>query len=658
MNTFAKTLSTASNIVQGENGANKLASSGSPRIDAFTLLLQDATDINVRTSIDAILHESIANGVIHENQVIHDLFILAFHKRATSKKNSEGVLISDGEGFKNLFYLYILELYDEFPATIISLAKSGIFALYGYWKDYLNIWEKINELVISNEAKFIKYNPLIEAFRYAILNQRTKDLISAKKFIAEHKDYKNELYSKDIAKLGISYVGKFCVRESSSMNQTCSWFIRQSDDSLTIESHISYMLRFMIFQTVNGNKVPFSKSQSVPFGAKKIWRKDNVILNNMLDVPEVKFCSGNWSEINIGHIPSVCLHRNTKALLNEQLKIPTEEETGNRFPDNTDRVACRTNFIDHITNGDSINASALLPHQIAHIFSSGPSSINKLITEAKWKSLMDDVREKMDMVSKKLGANGTATGHMICCCDTSGSMDLGVKSAPNRPIDIAVALTAFCSQLAAEPYRDLIITFDAQPSIVNLKDSGNYSLPLQERLECIRRSGQAYNTNYIGLHQTLIKLCKDNAVPINELPVLVIFTDGEFDQMVEMEPGKSFATTHDNVERMWVNAGYSGVPTICYWNLTDNGNGVQTEADRKGVFFLQGPSPSNIKYIIHGETAEDIQTEIVVDGKISSITTKNVDPMMIFRKVMDQDYFAPIRHILSKSNELRYEMAS
>jgi hypothetical protein len=630
-NIFTKTLSSAANIVQGENGANKLASSGSPRIDAFTLLLQDATAENISMSIKNIIGESTRLGVNRHN-IITDLFLLAFHKRGTSKTDKDGNVISDGEGCKNLFYLYIIELYNTFPEPIIELAQTGIFALYGYWKDYLNIWKIINEIDMPVESKFIKYNPLITAFRSAILEQRSKDLKRVRNYI--NKDKKN---------LGISFVGKFCVRESSSMNNSCSWFNRKDDGKLYIESHISYMLRLIMFMRVEGNRIPFPNSKNIPFGAKKMWRNENALLNRTLEVPEVKFCSGHWGDLNIGRIPSVCLHRNTKAMLNEHRRIipdVSNDTTGNRYPDNQDRIDCREHYIDHVTSGKHINASAVLPNQIAHVFISNNqvSTQNKLIAEAQWASLLDNVKARMDAEEAIATDAVIDTRRILCCCDTSGSM-VGSNNSPNRPIDIAVSLTALCSQLAAEPYRDLMMTFSAEPTIINLKNADGKSMTLQERIQKIQSTEWGFNTNYMGLHTTLLKLCVDNKVPSAELPVLVVFTDGEFDNMVKIDKSNSFETMHDTVEKLWIAAGYSSTPVICYWNITDKYSyGVQVEADHKGVFFLQGSSPSNIKYVIYGETSS------------ASQEVTKIDPMTIFRKAMDQPYFEPIRNILAKSN--------
>jgi hypothetical protein len=647
---------TAATIVQGENGENKLSTSGSPRVDAFTLLLQTSEEDAIKEQINSIVREAAATATATESAaIIEDLFVLAFHKRGTSKKNSDGEIISDGEGFRKLFYIYILELYDLYPRVVISLAKSGIFALYGYWKDYLNIWTMINEMDMTDMERYTKYNDLIAAFRKVMLTKRSQDNKALRKYCTQHgfnysdfTEQNNTAFTNTfiptmaadkgpggLNNLKLSYVGKFCVRESSNVNKSCFWYISVAKN-IVRESHISYMLRYLLYRNIDGVKIPFPEDRNIPFGAKKTWRQENARLNNVLDVPEVKFCSGQWSHLDIVKIPSVCLQRNTKGLLNEsrnQIPESAEEDvTGNRFPELEDRVNCRTKFIDHTINGGKLNASALRPNQILGDISVSISSLNKQINQAKWDELLKLTREKME--SAKTDTSSISSGRILCCCDTSASMTWENKP-PNRPIDVGIALTAFCSQLAAKPYRDLAMTFSSEPSILNLETYTS----CYDRAEAIVASSMGHNTNYAALHETLLQLCVSNKVPVDELPVLVIFTDGEFDSMIILNEN-SFDTAHDKVARMWLDAGYPTPPTICYWNLADGRNGVQAKSSREGVFFLQGPSPSNIKYVIYGE--EHTET----DANAAPPTTT---PMMIFRKAMDQPYFETVRTILRKS---------
>ena len=66
------------------------------------------------------------------------------------------------------FMMFILRL-------CVSLSKQGLFAVYGYWKDYLNLWKIAN----SRQGN---YGDLIEALREGILSQRGKDIKTLRAF--------------------------------------------------------------------------------------------------------------------------------------------------------------------------------------------------------------------------------------------------------------------------------------------------------------------------------------------------------------------------------------------------------------------------------------------------------------------------------------------
>ena len=184
------------------------------------------------------------------------------------------------------------------------------------------------------------------------------------------------------------------------------------------------------------------------------------------------------------------------------------------------------------------------------------------------------------------------------------------------------------------------MTFTSDPEVVNLRGCKT----LTERIDKILTMNWGMSTNYEALHRCLIYICKKGKVPEEELPVLVIFTDGEFDTMVRIN-GK-LDTAHKKVVKMWYDAGYSKIPTICYWNLAAGRNGVQAKADKKGVFFLQGASPSNIRFVLYGEGADETEVTEMIDGETVTYKTANIDPYTIFRKAMDQDYFKPIIDII------------
>lgn len=686
-NSFTSAFRKQSNLTYGDNGALELKTSGSRLVDYFTNLLKDTPIDNVKSAVQDLVSEceSIKNEKVR-GQFIHDIFMLALHKRGTSK-NVDGELVSDGEGIKNVVYEYILELYNYYPQTIISIMTDGSFFTYGYWKDLLNIWVKINQLQMTDMDRYVKYNQLIEAFRDAMINQRTEDLrvvYTAYKG-TDIKSMKRQRFMDlvssnpvDFTKVSqhrISLVGKYLVREGTSFDKKAFWYRNEGipmAPSLKKESHTNFMIRANLKKrTVNNSTIEYPSTKDVPYGAKAMWRHDNVKLNVVCDIVESYQCDKQYSKIKPSSVPSVALKRGTKAFLNETKNMGRNaayyEDTGDRHPDNEDRVACRKNFRDHLTSGKKVNASQLYPNQVIGKIENvnGMSTLQRDMTLAQWDSLKAHTKEKMQAIVEELSSSmdgspssSISAGRFIGCADTSASMTW-VGKAPDRPFDIGLALTAFMSEIAAPPYRNLSMSFSTTPRIFSFEEHHN----VFDRIKKIQSEGCYGSTNYLGLHEAMLQLCTTNKVPQEELPVLVIFSDGHFDSMVTTHntnhrynysyntPSVSSSTTHENVIKMWVKAGYKAPPQIVYWNLAGDKTSTQVHSTMKGVQLLSGSSPSNMKYILYGEVAEEVTKTIIIDGKEVTITTKDIDPYTTVRIALDQPYFDPIRKILDKSTE-------
>ena len=160
-----------------------------------------------------------------------------------------------------------------------------------------------------------------------------------------------------------------------------------------------------------------------------------------------------------------------------------------------------------------------------------------------------------------------------------------------------------------------------------------------------------YSTNYIGIHTCLISLCIRKNIKQEDIPVLVIFSDGHFDSQITTHNTDHTMTSHDYVVKMWIDAGYNGPPQIVYWNLASNKNSVQVNSSFPNVQLLSGAGVSNIKYVLYGEQMEETTEEIVIDGKKDSIAVKTITPEQTMRKALDESYFDRIRSVLKLSNE-------
>ena len=131
-----------------------------------------------------------------------------------------------------------------------------------------------------------------------------------------------------------------------------------------------------------------------------------------------------------------------------------------------------------------------------------------------------------------------------------------------------------------------------------MKEVGVDTVPMTaaERMALINDNKYVgYNTDIMALHKLVISFMTEHKV---EEPQFIIFSDGEFDAQCSTNQGE-YNTTHDNVVRMYADAGIKNMATM-YWNLSKKNfnKGTQTTANYPGVIFLQGTSAKNFDFIL------------------------------------------------------------
>ena len=194
---------------------------------------------------------------------------------------------------------------------------------------------------------------------------------------------------------------------------------------------------------------------------RKLYRKLVGGLTRVLKVPEVLMSAQRWSEINFKEVPSLCLDRHRKAFLNEDLKEKLGKDeilTGNRYPENADRVACRKNLVEKLKTG-AVNGKQLFPHEIARKFYTGRTSeMEALVCQAQWDSIRNDLLKAMEELRASEDKGGKVDlGNLVPLVDVSGSMS-------GTPMDVAIALGILVSEISADCIKNRVITFESRPS--------------------------------------------------------------------------------------------------------------------------------------------------------------------------------------------------
>jgi len=557
-------MSSFNNLILNEKNAYIYQSTQDPRLNAFNKLLRGISTESISNLVNDIIKTN-------DKDMIKDLFVLIFHKR----------YCRGGEGEKLLSYHLILETYNHYPNIICKLIK--LLPLYGYYKDYFEMWKIICELKIDDQTRFSKYQPLISA------------IVS---------DIKDQLKSNDT----VSLLAKWMPRENSHYARLCYWYV-SSSEKIDLVTYLASMLNNVIpdLRNVKGNKWYLMK-----------YRKLISELSKKLNVSETLMCANKYSEIQYEKVASKAMKNYTKAFLNEKIKstAPECDETGNRYPDNKDRVLARNNLKKFILDGklNQLNGKQLDPHEIIAKFNNPTSSLEKEILYSLWDRKKEDVLQ-----SKK------SFGKYIPMIDVSGSMCGGTV----EPINVALSLGIMSSELSSEPYKDMAISFSEKPTIFKFDKDAKPD----QKVEFIKEHHMGFSTQFGKAIDLLLDFCICNKIPDDQVPSLLVFTDGQFDSMNDCS--EDWRTCHKILTYKWTVAGYKECPTIVYWNLRTGTPGFQATSNYHGVQLLQGYSPALMKFILFGDEHE---IRDINDIKPRERPT----PFETFKNIINQDVYKPI----------------
>jgi len=198
--------------------------------------------------------------------------------------------------------------------------------------------------------------------------------------------------------------------------------------------------------------------------ARNLYRKNYVSpLRAYLKVTERYMSENKWEDIPYDKVPSKCMMRN---------KTHFKDRDTDRFQKYLDDVAAGTK---------TIKSSALNPHEMVQQV----SSMNLELSEME----LQTVQLQWDAYVSKLREQGSL-GSCMAMCDVSGSMTWTyVKNGP-MPMTVAISLSLLVSELAAEPFKGLLLTFSSTPEFFSVPEG-----PLEAKAEATRGMNGGYNTN-------------------------------------------------------------------------------------------------------------------------------------------------------------------
>ena len=347
------------------------------------------------------------------------------------------------------------------------------------------------------------------------------------------------------------------------------------------------------------------------------YRKRLSKLNAHLKTVETLECADRWDEIDPKRVPARARELKKKAYLNEPVHRPKELEPVLRIPTNLKRMACREHFqafFAAAAKGEVkiSGAETLYPHEL----------VKKATLLLRADALTADEANSMDAVWAQMvekAMEGGGLGSSLFMCDFSGSME----SSPtgDTPYWVSAAMGLLGSSVAAPPFKNRFMTFDAKPQWYVLPPEATTLSAKLRHIAQTNRLGQGLSTDFQAAGEEIIRQLKAARAPPGAAPKnLIVVTDMGFDQACSSAQASRYTgnayrhnvltaptQTHAQMLREAFRRASEDVhgdpdawpaPRIVIWNVaatysTDH----QAAADEEGVLTLSGWSPSLFKVL-------------------------------------------------------------
>jgi hypothetical protein len=293
-------------------------------------------------------------------------------------------------------------------------------------------------------------------------------------------------------------------------------------------------------------------------------REYRKMLSSLTKVVETQMCAKQWNEINFSHIPSLASARYQKAFGRNAGEAYSAYLRELQKP-----VAERDPKV-------KINASAVYPYDVVKSVVKG----NAAVADEQWKAL----------------PNYIGDARIMPMVDVSGSMGtLRYSNGTVQPIDVAVSLGLYLSEMNTSDFRDMFLTFSGKPKLEVLRGT------LSQRVAQLEKAHWDMNTDLHKAFEEILRVAVNGNVAKADMPEMVlILSDMQFDQCTRFDD-----SAQAMIKRKYKDAGYE-VPKIVFWNLSPYGNGnTPVRFDDKGVCHVSGFSPAIMKVVLSVTDLED-----------------------------------------------------
>ena len=223
-------------------------------------------------------------------------------------------------------------------------------------------------------------------------------------------------------------------------------------------------------------------------------------------------------------------------------------------------------YLASVEKGEAtIKASTLYPYDIVEQYLYHKSSEDRTL-EAQWKALPNYVEE---------GTNA------IVMADTSGSMR-------GRPMATSVGLAIYFAERNTGEYHNMFMTFDDNPSIIQVKGSTLY-----QKVKNTRNAPWGGSTDLKSAFDKVLDIAVKANIPQEEMPkAIIVISDMEINRC-----GNRDWTFYDKMAAKFQKKGYV-IPNIIFWNVKSRNDVFHADKSRKGVQLASGQSVTVFKHIL------------------------------------------------------------
>jgi len=463
--------------------------------------------------------------------------------------------IESGKGERQLSYMMIY-VWSEFHLALAKFATTCFVTLddklqYGSWKDMKRLSQYIYEKTNDNKHPIILHCIDLMIRQLHIDNEKTTD---------------SEL----------SLCSRWVPRESSTKGK---WLFR-----VLAEAYFPEFIQSALKITDKDRK-----SKSYEAAKKKTYMTFARMLsslNKRIDTIQIKMCDKRWAEIDHHKTTSVTLTKSRSALMNKGKKRGESTEM--------DRILCAEAFESYIqsrvSSGKEVKGKRVgivdYVKQGIDLYRTSASQLAKDTINAQWKSFMSQVGD---------------LGNIVAMVDQSGSMS-------GDPMHAAMGMGIAVAEKSALGKR--VMTFSTEPAWVSLEGCNTFYSYIAELQKSEHLSG--LGTNFFKALKMILDACVSMSVPDEVVSnmTLAIFSDMQIDcgynypdespntskrfsdHMLSMHErfSDSMLSMHERIKKLYVNAGYSGVPHILFWNLRHTG-GFPTMSSMPNATMFSGFSP-------------------------------------------------------------------